>query len=67
MRKVKHELETILSADHVFLVEKGKMDVNGNRLWKVVVLDIKTMHHVGTYSVQAYNEHQAVMTLEGVI
>ena len=63
MRKLKREIFVKKVEDYTFLVEKTKMDINGNKHWLVTVITEDS--YVGTWNVQDYNETMAIATVLG--
>ena len=65
MRKLKSEIFVKKVENYTFLVEKAKMDINGNKHW--IVTAITEDSYVGTWNVQDYNETMAIATVLGKI
>lgn len=65
MRKLNREIFVKKVEDYIFLVEKAKMDINGNKHWIVTVITEDS--YIGTWNVQDYNETMAVATALGVL
>lgn len=63
MRKLNREIFVKKVEDYIFLVEKTKMDINGNKHWIVTVITEDS--YVGTWNVQDYNETMAIATVLG--
>lgn len=63
MRKLKREIFVKKVEDYTFLVEKTKMDINGNKHWLVTA--ITDEEFLGTWNVQDYNETMAIATVLG--
>ena len=67
MRQLKSEMKLFQIDNDLFLVEKTKSNINGNKRYKVHFINgeldkyIGCDHYIGVWSIQAYSEEEAAI------